>query len=103
MVVAQASNHVGVYRNFMLMETSNVEVMNRAMDDLKDKWWKDVTYDGWPVTTRTVKCDSGPTPYTDYEESVSFFKLSLTALRNDPQHKARLKSFDFCYNIVTDG
>ena len=36
MVVAQTSNHIGVYRNFMLMETSNGKIF---IDIPRIKWW----------------------------------------------------------------
>lgn len=68
-------------------------IFNRAMDDIKDKHWKDFLFDGFPVRTKVIPCDHDNLLFNDYDAVKACLK---SPLRDLYQHADIIKEFHEC-------
>jgi hypothetical protein len=50
-----------------------VEVMDKSLEDLEMGYWKNKTFDGFPIEPTHQACEDPPTPYKDYDAVKGFF------------------------------
>ncbi|CAB4044267.1 PREDICTED: uncharacterized protein LOC105443326 [Paramuricea clavata] len=68
-------------------------IFDRAMNDIKDKHWKDVLFDGFPVQTKIIPCNNDNLLFNDYDDVKACLKSPLRDLH---QYADLIKEFNEC-------
>lgn len=68
-------------------------VFDRAMNDMKDKHWKDFGFDGFPVHVKVIPCNNDNLLFDDFNEVKACLKSPLRDLH---QHANIIKEFQEC-------
>ena len=72
-------------------------VFNQAMNDIKDKHWKELNFDGFPVHVNIVPCNNDNLLFDDYDKVKACLKSPLRDLH---QHANIIKEFQECNNHI---